>query len=310
MGRMLDTLKLGEGRRPVSPMTRPADDPGLQDRVVDWEIGEEVPFVEVGGPNKKVELSPALMKHPPQPAQPPHLVVETPAKTPSVQLTQAPPMTIAFEPWPAAAATTQGISPEIIAYHQPDHATSKEYAGLLDAMLNGVTGSHVALLCGMKPHVGTSTVLLNLAVIAAQAKKLKVALIDADAAQSSLAQRLGCEAFAGLGEVVAGTLALEQAIIRTPIASLHLLPAGAAIQPGPLTSEAVAWIGAWVRERFDLAIIDGATLDDASSALCIPNADSVYLVLPQGESVAKDAASTVARRGGRLCGLIHTRFEI
>ena len=86
MGRMLETLKFGEGRRtPLATSSPAAPMPGAADCVVEWEIGEEVPFVEVGGPNKKVELSPGLMRHPPQPAQPPHLIVETSIEAPKAK---------------------------------------------------------------------------------------------------------------------------------------------------------------------------------------------------------------------------------
>src|SRR5439155_25880559 len=102
MGRMLDTLKLGEGRRGPLPVAKPGDAAPAQDCVVDWEISEEVPFVEVGGPNKKVELSPGLMmKHPPQALpQAPHLPLE-PSKPQAFKLTETKPMTAAFEAWPA-----------------------------------------------------------------------------------------------------------------------------------------------------------------------------------------------------------------
>ena len=66
MGRMLETFKLGEGRRSPLALSKPADAAPAQDCVVDWEIGAEVPFVEVGGPNKKIELSPGLLQHPAQ----------------------------------------------------------------------------------------------------------------------------------------------------------------------------------------------------------------------------------------------------
>ncbi len=67
MGRMLETLKLGENRRVPAELSNPEAAPVL-DCVTDWEIAEEVPYIEVGGPNKKVELSPGLVKHPPQAA--------------------------------------------------------------------------------------------------------------------------------------------------------------------------------------------------------------------------------------------------
>src|SRR5688572_9070269 len=107
MGRTLETLKFGEGRKGPQAVPKPLTDAPVQDCVVDWEIGAEVPYVEVGGPDRKVELSPGLLKHPPQAAQPPHGVVhekkptETAAKV--VQLTPAPPLSVAYEPWPTGA---------------------------------------------------------------------------------------------------------------------------------------------------------------------------------------------------------------
>src|SRR6266542_6235307 len=98
MGRMLETLKQGEGRRVLPLLEKPSAEAAVQDCVVDWEIGAEVPFVEVGGPNKKLELSPGLLAHPAQAApQPPHHAVEGNVKPKTVQLTQAQPMTVAYE---------------------------------------------------------------------------------------------------------------------------------------------------------------------------------------------------------------------
>jgi Mrp family chromosome partitioning ATPase len=306
---MLETLKFGEGRRmPLATSIPAAPAPGA-DCVVEWEMGEEVPFVEVGGPNKKVELSPGLMKHPPQPAQPPHVIVETPnAKV--VQLTPAQPMSVAFEVWPVEKAV-QAISSEVIAYHQPNHAATKEYTLLLDAILTNAKSSEakVVLALGHRACVGVSTVLANLAALAAQAKKLRTLVLDANA-DAGVSQRLGIHASQGLAGVLKGTLALEQALVETAIPSLHVLPAGKTA--GPLPAEAVAWLIACLRDRFDLVLIDGPALDDRTDhCLYIPHVDNIYVVLPQGESanVGKGAAHTIARAGGRLCGLIHTHFE-
>jgi hypothetical protein len=129
MGRMLETMKLGEARRTPLAIGKPVDDPPVQDCVVDWEIGEEVPYVEVGGPNKKVELSPGLLKHPAQAApQPPHMPIEpAPAATKlnAVNLTEVKPMTAVYAPWPGPTPPPLSVSAEVIAYHQPDHASSK-----------------------------------------------------------------------------------------------------------------------------------------------------------------------------------------
>jgi Mrp family chromosome partitioning ATPase len=308
MGRMLETMKHSEGRRTPLPISNPVEGATVQDCVVDWEIGEEVPYVEVGGPSKKVELSPGLLKHPAQAAlQPPHVPIETVAAAKTVNLTEPRPMTAVFAPWPSAMPMPT-VSPEIIAYHQPDHTTSKEYAALLTVIRRGlsVDGANVLLLLGARAHVGTTTVLLNLAVTAA-IQDARVIVVDANPSRTSVAQRLGQCATAGLAEVLDGSLALEQAVVKTGIASLHLLPAGASIK-GALTNKAMSWLATWLRERYDLIFIDGPAIEDAAAH--VPQADGIYLVLPQGESLPKGVAQAVGRMGGRLCGLIHTHFEM
>jgi Mrp family chromosome partitioning ATPase len=313
MGRMLETLKLGENRCSPAEISKPESAPVL-DCVTDWEIAEEVPFIEVGGPNKKVELSPGLVKHPPQTApRAPHLPAEPAVKPMAVHVTPVKPMAVAYEPWPGP--TPLAVSPEIIAFHQPDHATSKEYAALLQTLRAGLkNGNGVLLLTGLKPRVGTSAVLLNLAVLAAQAQKLRVMLIDGHSQRPVLAQRLGQSASAGFMDVLDGAVALEQAILKTEIGALHLLPTGASNKMHrPLTGDAMSWLIAWLRERYDLILIDGPTAEEAAGlAVHLPHADGVYLVLPRGATAAghEGIAQTLRRMGGRLCGLIHTHFDV
>ena len=318
MGRMLETLKLGEARRAPLQVAKPGDSTPAQDCVVDWEISEEIPFVEVGGPNKKMELSPSLMKHPPQPTpQAPHLAtgsVPPAAKSLAVELSATKPMTARFEPWPAPMPTPLGISSEVVVFHQPDHPAAQAYAALLKAMRDALRTDEasVLLLTGLKPHVGVSTVLLNLAVCAARAQKLRVVVVDANLHQPDLAKRLGQAGSPGLMEVIEGTLALEHAIVSTGVEGLHVLSAGMPVKMHhPLSTEAMAWLIAWLRERFDMIFIDGSTIDDtASLAVQVPHADAVYLVTPHGDVVNKGIAQSMGRLGGRLCGLIHTHFEI
>jgi Mrp family chromosome partitioning ATPase len=313
---MLETMKRGESRRATMPASAPEPDAPVQECVVDWEIGEEVPFVEVGGPVKEMNATPGLLlKHPPQPAKPPHAGVEkalggTGVKV--VNLTATRPMTVAFEPWPETPAPLS-VAPEIIAIHQPEHAVSKEYALLLDKMLEGLkTDPRVLLLTGLKARVGVSTVLLNLAGSAAF-KKQRVVVVDANGARAGLAPRLGRAVAEGLQEVIGGALALEQAIVSTAVPNLYLLAAGmSAPKKRPLTGEAMSWIVAWLRERFDVILIDGPCIEQpADVAVQAPHADGVFLVLPQGveASAHKGIAHTISRMGGRLSGLIHTHFE-
>jgi Mrp family chromosome partitioning ATPase len=306
---MLEALKLGEGRRAPLGLSKPTDATPVQDCVVDWEIGEEVPFVEVGDPKKKLEVSPALLKHPPQPApQPPHVIVETAAKALTAQLTAAKPMTASLAPWTAPTPTAIQVHAEVIAFHQPDHPASKQFAELLNALHGTLTAqaAKVLLFCGLRPNVGAANVLLNLAVTAALKLQVRVLILDT---RGGLVERLGLPRAAGLGEVLSGTLALEQALVKTGIGSLFLLPAG---KPCALTREAMAWLVAWLRERFDLVMIHGPTMNNvALSGAQATCADGVYLVMPQGEpgDAVQEIGRAIGGMGGRLSGLIHTHFE-
>ncbi len=319
MSRMLETLKQGEAHRSSAAAKHVAAPVAATqgECVVDWTLAdEEAPYIEVGGPNKKVFVSAGLMKHPPQPAvQPPHAPLDKPKPTSVVNLTETKPMAVAFEAWPAIPVASSIVAPEVVAFHHPEHATSKEYAALLEKMLTSVK-SHAAqtlLLAGVRPRVGATTVLLNLAVVAAQAKK-RVVVVDANGAKPALAHRLGLSTTAGVQEVIAGTLALEQAVLKTPVAGLHLLPASSVSRKtGPLAGEATSWLLAWLRERFDLVLIDGPAIDEtAELAPLVPQADGLFLVLPQGETPRfdKGLVQTTTRLGGRLRGLIHTHFEV
>jgi Mrp family chromosome partitioning ATPase len=320
MGRTLDTLKHGNAHRAApAPKSPPAADATApEDCVVDWTLQEEVPYVEVGSPDKTIEMSPNLVKHPPQPkTQPPHpqrgKTLAGPKGAPVADLTDARPMTVAFEAWPRPAGVCR-VAPEIIAYHAPAHRVSLEYAALFDKMVPSLTPAapQVFMLCGLHPRVGTSTVLLNLAVVAAQRSR-RVAVLDLNLARPGLGARLGQAGLLGLPDVLAGSLAVGQAMVTTSVANLSLLPAGTASEAsGLLTAEASGWFMAWIRERYDVIAIDGPCVDDAAGlAVLAPHADGTYLVLPENETggAPRGIAQAIARTGGRLRGLIHTHFE-
>lgn len=336
MGRTLDTLRHIDPHRAVRATgpARPASDVQPEECVVDWTLQEEVPFIEVGGPGKSVELSASLVKHPAQArVQPPHpqlgkgfvptrateaanaaeVVVATPRATPVVNLTDARPMTVAFEVWPGPGGPAI-VAADVIVHHHPEHPVSKEYAALYDKMVHGLHGAgpHVLMFCGLKPRVGASTVLLNLAVVAAGLGR-RVAALDMNLARPGLAVRLGQASPGGVREVIGGSLAPAQALLPTAIAALHVLPAGGSAKLAiPMSPEAIVWLAACLRERYDAILIDGPCVEEAVDlAALAPCADGMYLVLPQSDTdvVGKGVAQSIARMGGRLRGLIHTRFD-
>jgi Mrp family chromosome partitioning ATPase len=311
MGRMLDTLKQGHK-------------PHAEQCVVDWTLREpeEVPYIEVGS-GKKVEGSSQVMavKQPhqallqPPHHQPPHPPTEKilAAAQKTLVLADAKPLGVVFEPWPALVVPSRGIAPEVITFHQPHHAISQQYAALLGKILEGQTGAgtKTILLCGSKPSMGTTTALLNLAVVAAVQDKRRLVLVDAHLMRPTLAQRLGLSVGTGLQEVLVGHAALEPAVVKTPLAGMYLIAARAEENAtvGRLNAEALAWVLGWLKERFDLVLIDGPGTDEvAEITVLAPLCDGIYLVVPQGDIALphRAMAQNIGRHGGRLKGLIHT----
>jgi Mrp family chromosome partitioning ATPase len=317
MGRMLDTLRKSE--TPRAEMLPAQGVKPHADCVMEWAVNEaQMPYIEVGGPGKVLEGSAEVMAvaHPPQAKQPPHPPVkESFAKSAILaQLTEAKPLTVAYEPWTGPAAGSRGMAAEIIAYHQPTHSVSKQYLDLWNAMIAGAptAPSQVWLLCGLRPQVGTTTVLLNLAVTGA-AQGHRIVVVDAQTRQASVAGRFGFNPDLGLLDVIAGQAALEQTVLKTIVPALQVLPASASRDDVDLSAEGAAWILGRLRQRFDVILIDAPCLTEKDGLLALaPSSDGIFLVAPQGEtkSMPRETLQIIARMGGKLRGVLHTHVEM
>lgn len=322
MGRMLDTLKTRDGGitfvAPEPPPVAP------REVVNEWAMrADDVPFIEIG-PARSVEGSPnvlgAVRPQPAQvpPIQPPHPPTElafaqqqaptypSPALSASILAPQ--PISANFEPIHGLYELGK-VAAEIIAYHQPNHPISRQYSTLVDQLLQTDAGK-VLLFSGLRSGVGTSTVLLNLAVAAAQRAQKSVVVVDAQQQRPSVASKLGVKPFAFLHDVLRGTVALEQAIAKSPLPKLAMVAATATGHPEiALGIEATTWLFSHLKKKFDMVLVDGPSLDaSADIAPLAPLADAMYVVSPQGESAAaaRPLLQVVQRIGGRLRGLFHT----
>jgi Mrp family chromosome partitioning ATPase len=312
MGRMLEALRQGEGQRgnpvaaailPEAPLHTQAQD----EKPEDESVQEEFPFIEVGGgPGKKMEASAIVMatampqvrvekKVPalPQPKSSSPLV-------PTLSQPQA--MTVAFEPWPNLAKPR--LATEIISYHQPEHPVSKQYDSLFEKVSED---SRVLLFAGAK-GAGTTTVLLNLAFSGCMRFRKRLAIVESNLCRPVLAERLGIPSSPGWAELLAGSVALEKALQPTVHSHLYVLT-GKERDEG-IPSEALAWVLGWMRERFDLVLVDGPDLENGQKLSAFSGScDGLYLVLPQNTSAESTPIQNAARLGISLRGLIHTQFE-
>jgi succinoglycan biosynthesis transport protein ExoP len=293
MGRMLESLK-PNGTPAVGRDADPAQhEAGLAScPTPDEEAVEALPFIEVGGP---------------RPPAPPRL--QTPAPR-SAALEQRLPLGVTLQP--AAVRPTAKVAAELITWHQPEHEASRQYATLFAQIMPepGVDPAPVLLLTGLTPGAGTTTTLLNLAISGCRQHQRRIVVVDAQRVRPAAAQRLGLANSAGLAEVLQGKIALEQALQTTIQPELFILPAGAQEPHATWSAEAVRWVLAWLRQRFDLVVVDAPPWQTAELATLLPAVDTVYLVLDKSEQAQAQVRAVtrgIAQRGGRLGGLIVTQ---
>lgn len=294
----------------------PAHSPIAQQ--MDLETSDEVPFVEVGGPNLEGSASVLASAAPPsissiqkgkesakpvQGRQEDRIKISAPGEIAFQLLPASPP------PW---APAVERFAPELVALHLPDHSVSQQYRDLLVRVTDVAERSQVFLFSGGTPGSGTTTVVLNLAITCALERTKRVAVVDAHMARPAVAGRLGVTLTPGLAEVLAGTAHLTQALQETGINLFQVLTAGQALKGDAtrLAGKPMAQLLHHLRERFDLVLVDIPPTEDAADLPGLSKTcDGVYLVLKQGvgeESEAQDSIDELVQQGIRLRGCVMT----
>ncbi len=289
---------------------------------------EYTPYIEVGGPEgvvtsmsrpvprtvapmpapiaERVSFALPTPKSTPILAQPPMVAAESDARILSVTFHRLPKLGLRLLP--------TGISPDIIAYHQPDHAVSGEYRIVRDEIVNQFEepGPRVTLFTSASGLAGTTTVMMNFAVSLTQEHGSRVLLVDANFARPGIARRLGASESPGLAEVLGQAIPLAWALQPTPLTNLHLLSTGTATDATEdlLTSDLPKLLGQ-LRQWFDWVIVDAGVWNelpgnDATAAVT----DAVYLVTRHDEIERLEFANLradITNSAGPVRGYISTR---
>lgn len=310
MGKILDSLRKSDGQRNGHDQASGAS---VACPAPPAAAEEEFPYIEIGGPGKKIEGSPAVLA-----VSVPAPKLAPPSSPPQPTVEQGPArlttLAVDFEPW---HATTLGLgmpAPEIVCYHQPEHSASQQYGALHDGMLALLPQGRPAalLLTGLTAGSGTTTILLNLAFAAALQRKKRVAIVDANLREPALAQRLGLTPATALNDVLTGAAALDAAFAKAASPLVHVLAGKPTVDASNvLARDAVNWLLSRLRERFDLILVDGPHLGDHPELPALLNcSDAMFLVVKQemlNQCDRPKLAKLLARLGGTLKGLVHAR---
>ncbi len=284
-------------------------------------VVEEVPFVEVGGPEGVVTSIPApapVVIPVPRPAAEPEPDTE-PEAEPEAVTAPGPDervLSVSFHRFPQTGLRLLpgGVSADVVAYHQPDHPVGGEYRTVRDEIRRQFEEPtpRVLLFTAAAPVAGTTTVLLNLAATLAQDAEVRVLVADANFDRPAAARRLGAAETPGLAEVLGQVVPLAWALQPTAVENLHVLAAGV---PADGTATAMAAdfprLLAQLRRWFDWVLVDAGVWDEwLGQESTGPACDAVYLVTRQADIDRPEFAAlraAVPAAGGLLRGYVTTR---
>jgi capsular exopolysaccharide synthesis family protein len=162
------------------------------------------------------------------------------------------------------------------------------------------------------PGEGKSSTSINLGIAFAEAGK-RVIVVDADLRRPKVAEYLGLEGAVGLTNLLAGQVAIGDAVQPWGGSGLWVLPSGS-VPPNPselLASDNMADLLAALAGGFDMVIIDTPpVLPVTDAAVMSTVADGCLLVSRYGKtttSQATAAAAALRAVGGKLHGCVLNR---
>lgn len=325
MPRILEALQQEMGRH--APFTRGvAVVPAVPPPVVAAPVAatEEIPFIEVGGAG--LEASPVVLACKSRTASGNGKAASPKTTAPAAQAVclappaapPATPATLSFQPvhdGGAEGPLDRRLVPELITFHQPDHALSGQYRAVLEQLVTTARqcASKVLLLSGAGGGVGTTTVMLNLAIAHAHDSGQRVLVVDAGVHRPAVARKLGLSAVPGLREVLAGLVPLHRALKPTGLPNLDALVLG---EESERPSLAVRSLGAalqQLRQRYDVILVDAPAWHGGADMLALASAcDALFLVLPRSQADSADSkrlVQAIRRQGVPLRGCVLTQSD-
>jgi polysaccharide biosynthesis transport protein len=220
------------------------------------------------------------------------------------RLRRAPALTLPAAPRSAGSALAPvGTTAGSVAVSPPRHTVSAllvEQAGRPSAITDVYERLHTnilfsapdvefrtLLLTSALPGDGKTTNAANLAITLAQ-RGLRVLLVDGDLRRGTVSTLLGCPRSPGLGEVLAGTTPIQEALRSVDVGAgepLQVLASGAfpANPAQMLGSKRMEHLLAWLKTKYDKIIIDSPPLNVVVDAAMLGRyVDGVVLVARTG----------------------------
>jgi tyrosine-protein kinase len=215
------------------------------------------------------------------------------------------------------SAILRGDVPRLVTIDEPRSPASEAYRTLRTNLLAACKSAKVRtiLVTGARQAEGKTTTAVNLSVALAQVGR-SVVLISADLRYPRVHSLLGIGNEQGLGQVLLGTLSLNDALVDTPIPNLRALPSGPASgvdEPAELLqSDRMFEVIRGCRQA-DFVIIDGPPIEPVADSLVLADlVDGVLLVADAQEGTRAGVARArhqLEQVGGTILGGVLNRVH-
>jgi Mrp family chromosome partitioning ATPase len=300
MAKLMDVLKKREPLPDAAPPAAPAPDAPCQCGDAPVEPEEVLPYIEIDGATRTLAGSPDVItvttvEQPVAPSPPPRVALVSPA--------------LVYQPWPGPAADPARVAAELVVFHEPESAASRQYVQLLEQLLHAERPPQALLFTGGVGTVGLGIPVLNLAIAACQQKHRKVVVLGMEGPPPAVTSCLGLPPAPDLQQVLDGRIALEQALQTSPIANLSVLAIGGQRPVAAWSRDALRWVITWLRSRFPLLFLEvGAWRGTPEQLLLAGMCDGVYPIVPAADGRSAELQpllQSILAQGGPVRGLIH-----
>lgn len=210
-----------------------------------------------------------------------------------------------------------GTLPEL-EKHDPDNeriaaVSVHNLRNTLQAIQGFGDNNSVVIACtSAEPGDGKTTLVQSLGASYALTG-LRTILVDLDLIGGGMSARLGLSGRRGIADLLTG-LEPTKCIKHTSTEKLYAMPIGdtTKCKPEQLANRPIQQVIDWLRERFDVILIDtGPVLGSLEAGIVTAAADQVLLVVARGQSdnVVQAAVSRLERLGVRSTGLVFNRAD-
>ncbi len=210
-----------------------------------------------------------------------------------------------------------GVDRRIITYYNPKDPISEQFRVLRAHIFSSEKSCNVKTIAVTSSSNGEGKTItaINLSVVMAQDLGKPVLLIDCSMRKPVIDSLLGLGSYKGLGDILSGGLQLKDALVKTDIPNLTVLPAGQmSVNPAELlSSEKIKALLAELKPQFEMIVLDmPAVIPYADPRILGCLVDGVVLVVRAGRTrreVVSRAEGMLKSVGANILGYLLTGVE-